>query len=98
LEFGQRNCNDCVIGIAKAKGNDKLPDRPKVTEALQEVFATGESSPHWPWWRYFDPGRWGDDADVWSSVLSGVLAQKIFSEFQEIYIALEKRGLLAELV
>lgn len=39
----------------------------------------------------------GDNAELWSSVLSGALSQKIFSEFQEIYVALETRGLLAEL-
>lgn len=98
LQFAQGNCNECVIGIAKAKGDDKLSDRPRVTEALLEAFAVGQSEePDWPWWRNFDPGRWGDNAEVWSSVLSGALSQKIFSEFQEIYVALETRGLLAEL-
>lgn len=97
LEFDQKNCNACAIGVAKAKGNDALPDRPKITDALQTEFATGESSPHWPWWRNFDPYRWCDHPEIWNGVMSGALSEKIFSEFQAIYIVLEKNGLLTEL-
>lgn len=97
LQFQQNNCNECIIGVVKSKGNGILPERPEITKVLKTEFATGESSPHWPWYRNFEPKRWGNHSEIWNGVLSGTLSQKIFSEFQEIYRVLEKEGLLAEL-
>ena len=97
LQFQQNNCNECIIGVAKRKGAEILSHPPKINEVLLREFNGGQTTRYWPWYRNFEPKRWGNNSEIWNGVLSGTLSQKIFSEFQEIYQVLEKEGLLAEL-
>lgn len=95
LGFDQHHCNACNVGILK--DNPATADDPSLRLVLNKAMGGGPSSASWPWWNSFEPFHWQDDPAAWTAIQTGQMAEKVFNEFEAIWLALRHANALSAL-